>query len=235
MRQNWRPHSVVRPTTTSTTSRHEAVITHICSTHRVELTSSWLQSIDGLKCRVHPATPPSGAEQPAAKLPQARLAAVVDTPARRKSRAGGPPGRRRRRQARQRPDSRRDARRTPTTRGAQYIRANSPCAVADQRQHGAADVGARRGDQIHVHAAVRRRDRGGGRPLECRDVGGARRRRPHRAAWCARACRAARTAAAAPVTASRVRPVASGRGPPAPGVRRSGCRRSRSAAGPRGG
>src|SRR6185295_19933468 len=48
MRQNWRPHSVVRAITTSTTSKANAVMTNVSSTQRTEFGNSLLQSIDGL-------------------------------------------------------------------------------------------------------------------------------------------------------------------------------------------
>ena len=82
MRQNWRPHSVVRPITTRTAIRHGAVIANATSTHTVESRSSWLQSIDDLKVPVFTPRhlPPAGASL--RRSYRRSAVAVVDTLAR---------------------------------------------------------------------------------------------------------------------------------------------------------
>src|SRR3954470_7385550 len=80
-RQNWRPHSVVRPIRMRTTIRHGAVIANATRTQTVELRSSWLQSIDDLKVPVFTPRhlPPAGA---GLRRSYRRSGfAVVDTPA----------------------------------------------------------------------------------------------------------------------------------------------------------
>src|SRR6476659_10773394 len=80
MRQNWRPHSVVRPIRTRTTTRHGAVIANAASTHTVESRSSRLQSIEDLKVPVFTSRhlPPAGAGL--RRSYRRSVVAVVDTP-----------------------------------------------------------------------------------------------------------------------------------------------------------
>ena len=82
MRQNWRPHSVVRPIRTRTTSRHGAVIANAIRTHTVELTSSWLQSIDDLNVPVFTLRHLPRAGASLRRSYRRPAVAVVDTPAR---------------------------------------------------------------------------------------------------------------------------------------------------------
>ncbi len=81
MRQNWRPHSVIRPIPTRTTIRHGAAIANATSTQMVELTNSWPQSIDDLNVPVSTVRhlPPAGASLRRSYLRAA--VAVADTPA----------------------------------------------------------------------------------------------------------------------------------------------------------